>query len=90
MKIEYVYKKEHQEVMDKIQGAINQYQQDYEERVTEWLKDVEARSIRWWLTILEPRKFSAQLELEEELVYLKSILTPIKVIIKGEDKEVMV
>ena len=91
MKIEYVYKKEHQEILDKVEAAINQYQQDYEERVTEWCKDTKRYNMGVIpMRYLEPQKSSAQLELEEELVYLKSILTPIKVIIKGEDKEVIV
>lgn len=91
MKIKYIYKKEHQELLDKVEGAINQYQQDYEGRVTEWCKDINSYNMGMVpMRYLEPQKSSAQVELEEELVYLKSILTPIKVIIEVEDKEVVV
>ena len=92
MRIEYVYKKEHQEVMDKIQERIDKLLQSHDKEVTETHskcldEGITPNSLQW--KFMEPCPPYEVSYLEEQLAYLKGCLAPITIkIIEEEEVEV--
>ena len=90
MKISYIYKKGHQEILSKIEERLKYIEEavneEYNVRISSMHEVLKSGISPHFLDKVYPPEYE---RLREDLVYLKSILVPEKIIVEGEKEEIV-